>query len=132
MNHFAALGEKWGAFRAKAAPVLRKTNFVINEIFTWIFRLRKVFMACPVVYYAVKLARENMARLPEAVGMNMQSSGEYAMMVSRDYAVYGPLGVTAFCLLLMFCSRKAVFPWIVSIFSLALPILIYLTNVYPS
>lgn len=132
MNHFAAFKEKFGAFREKAAPVLHKIGDVLNEVFTWVFRLRKLVMACPVVYYAIKLARLNMERLPEAVGMNMQSNGEFAMMVSRNYAVYGPLGVTAFCLLLMFCSHKAVFPWIVSIFSLALPVLLYLTNVYPS
>ena len=52
------------------------------------------------------------------------------MMVTRNYAVYGPLLVTGFCLLLMFCSRKTLFPWIISIFTLVLPYLIYLTNIY--
>ena len=85
-------------------------------------------MAAPVVFYAVKIAMINMDRLPEMVGFNIQANGEFAAMVSRDYAVYGPLGVTAFCLVLMFCSRKTVFPWIISIFSLVLPYLIYYTN----
>ncbi len=113
---------------AKIYPVYKKIEEVITVIVQVIFRLRKLFMAAPVIYFAVKLARENMARLPELVGFNIQSNGEFAAMVSRNYAVYGPLAVTGFCLLLMFSSRKTVFPWIVSIFSLVLPYLVYYTN----
>jgi hypothetical protein len=113
---------------AKIYPVYKKIEEVITVIVQVIFRLRKFIMAVPVIYFAVKLARENLNRLPELVGFNIQSNGEFAAMVSRNYAVYGPLAVTGFCLLLMFCSRKTVFPWIVSIFSLALPYLVYYTN----
>lgn len=130
MSNTPAIVEKWNAVRAKVSPVYQKIKAVIGFICTWLYRLRKVFMAAPVVYFAVKLAMMNMDRLPEAVGMNLQSTGEFAMTVTREYAVYGPLGVTAFCLLLMFCSRKTLFPWMISIFSLVLPYLIYLTNIY--
>lgn len=132
MSNTGAFKEKWGALRAKTDPVFQKIGSVIEGICTWIYRLRKVLMAIPVVYLAVKLAVENMNRLPEMVGLNLQSTGEFAMLVTREYAVYGPLGVTVFCLLLMFCSRKTLFPWIVSIFTLVLPYLIYLTNIYPA
>ena len=47
-------------------------------------------------------------------------------------AVMGPLGLTAACLLLMFCSRKAMYPWAISIFTLALPVLLLVSNVYPN
>ena len=107
-----------------------KTGNVIGIICKWIFRLRKVLMAAPVVYLAIRIAVRNLERLPEYVGLNLQSSGEFAVMVTRGYAVFGPLMVTAFCLLLMFCSRKTVFPWVISIFTLILPYLIYLTNLY--
>jgi hypothetical protein len=89
-----------------------------------------VLFAIPVVYFALYFARLNWNMLPEQVGLNLQSNGEFAMMVTRNYAVFGPLCVTGFCLLLMFCSRKTVFPWIISIFTLVLPYLIYLTNLY--
>lgn len=130
MSNSAGFAAKWNALRSKVNPVFEKIGEVIRVICLCIFRLRKVFMAIPVVYYAVKFASENMERLPETVGLNLQSTGEFAVLVTRNYAVYGPLGVTAFCLLLMFASRKTVFPWIVSIFSLVLPWLIYLTNTY--
>lgn len=132
MSNSAAFVDKWKAFWGKVNAVFQKIGYVVGQIGTWIYRLRKIIMAIPVVYFAVKLAVENMERLPEAVGLNLQSTGEFAQLVTRNYAVYGPLGVTAFCLLLMFCSRKPLFPWIVSIFTLALPILIWLTNVYPA
>lgn len=116
----------WG----KLTQVFNKIEEIISIICRCIFKLRKIFMAIPVVYLAVKIAMENMELLPEAVGLNIQSTGEFAVMVTRDYAVYGPLGVTAFCLVLMFFSRKTLFPWVISIFSLVLPYLIYFTNLY--
>jgi len=53
-------------------------------------------------------------------------------MISRDIAVMGPLGLTAACLLLMFCSRKAMYPWAISVFTLTLPLLILISNLYPA
>lgn len=118
----------WG----KMTPVMQKIGNVLRQIGLWIYRLRKIFMAIPVVWYAIKFARENSQRLPEMVGINLQSTGEYAQMISRSTAVNVPLIVTGACLVLMFCSRKTLFPWIISIFSLVLPYLIYLTNIYPA
>ncbi len=115
----------------KPKSVLGKIGAVFAAIGRWIFRLRKVFMAIPVVYAAFRLASENMDRLPEQVGLNLQATGEFAQMIDRNLAVYGPLGVTAACLLMMFCSRRAFYPWIISIFTLVLPLLIWVTNVYP-
>lgn len=116
----------WG----KVSQGFKVVEEVITVICRCIFKLRKIFMAIPVVYLAIRIAMENMDRLPEAVGLNLQSTGEFAMMVTREYAVYGPLGVTAFCLLLMFFSHKTLLPWVISIFSLVLPYLIYFTNIY--
>lgn len=109
-----------------------KTNSVINLIVVWLYRLRKVVLAAPVVYYALKIAQYNREHLPEQVGLNLQSTGEFAMMVSRNAAVMCPLVLTAACLVLMFCSRKATYSWVISVFTLALPILLLLSNVYPA
>ena len=96
----------------------------------WIYRLRKYIMAAPVAFYAIKLAIANANRLPEMVGMDIQASGEFARMVTRQNAVMGPLGLTAFCLVLVLCSRKPLLPWLISAFTLILPILIWMTNYY--
>ena len=44
----------------------------------------------------------------------------------------GPLGLTLGCLALMFLSKRATFPWIISVFTLALPLLLLLSNLYPN
>ena len=116
----------------KVRAVIGKINHVINLIGTWLFRLRKFVMAAPVVYYALKLAAYNREHLPELVGINLQSTGEFAQYISRKMAVMGPLALTLGCLVLMFCARKAMYSWAVSIFTLALPLLLLLSNVYPS
>ena len=130
MSNTGTFSEKFKTAYGKVNQVFAKIENVIGIICRVIFRMRKVLMAAPVVYAAIRIAMDNMERLPESVGLNLQSTGEYAMMVTRNYAVYGPLLVTGFCLLLMFCSRKTLFPWIISIFTLVLPFLIYLTNIY--
>ena len=114
----------------KISAVFKKIEEIITVICQCIFKVRKIFMAIPVVYLAFQIASLNMERLPEAVGLNLQSNGEFALMVTREYAVYGPLGLTGFCLLLMFFSRKTLFPWVISIFTLVLPYLLYFTNLY--
>jgi hypothetical protein len=123
--------EKSKAVLGKINLVFKKIEEIITVICGCIFRLRKIFMAIPVVYLALRIANENMQRLPEAVGLNLQSSGEFAVMVTREYAVNGPLALTGFCVLLMFFSRKTLFPWVISIFTLVLPYLIYFTNMMP-
>ena len=109
-----------------------KINSLISFVGTVLFRLRKIVMAAPVIYWALKIASYNREHLPEVVGIDLQSSGAFAQVISRDMAVMGPLGQTAACLLLMFCSRKAMYPWAISIFTLALPLLILFSNLYPA
>lgn len=116
----------------KAKQTVGKINRIISTVGTWLFRLRKPVMAVPVVYYAVKLAQYNRIHLPEQVGVNLQSTGEFAQYISRDLAVMGPLALTGGCLILMFCSRKAMYSWAISIFTLALPLLLLLSNAYPT
>ena len=116
----------------KRKITMGKVNMWITFLGTLLFRLRKVVLAVPVVSVALKLASYNREHLPELVGINLQSSGEFTQMISRDMAVLGPLGLTVACLLLMFCSRKAMYPWAISIFTLVLPLLLLISNLYPA
>lgn len=132
----SAVGAENAASQMSKAQQYRTTIAKINSLISFIgsilFRLRKIVMAVPVVYWALKLAAYNREHLPEQVGINLQSSGAFEQMVSRDVAVLGPLGLTAACLLLMLCSRKAMYPWAISIFTLVLPLLVLFTNLYPA
>ena len=116
----------------KKSGSFQKVWNVMRMIGNLIYRLRKVIMTIPVVYYAIVFGVYNAKYLPDRVGLVLQSNGEFAQTVSRGLAVMGPLGVTAACLLLMFCSRKAWYPWIISIFTLVIPVLLLITNMYPA
>ena len=96
------------------------------------YKLRSVVLGLPVAAVAIVLAVYNLISLPAQVGFNLQSSGEYSLMVAKGLAVLGPVAITAICLLMMFCSKRVVYPWLISIFSLVLPWLIYITNVFPA
>ncbi len=116
----------------KVKSTVSKANRIINLIGIWLYRLRKFVMAAPVIWYAVRLANYNREHLPEAVGINLQSTGEFAQTITRNMAVIGPLALTLSCLVLMFCSRKAMYSWAISIFTLVLPLLLLISNVYPA
>ena len=129
MEHSGSLNQ---APAGKEKSTITKINEIISLVGMILFRLRKVVMAAPVVYYALKIASYNQEHLPEEVGINLLSNGEFAMTVARSLAVTPPLALTAACLLLMFCSRKALYPWAISVFTLALPIVILISNLYPA
>lgn len=127
-----AVWEKTEPFRTKAATISERIGYVLGVIWKWIYNLRSIILAVPVVIVAIRLAIQNANRLPETVGIYIQASGEYQWLVARNVAVLGPLAITAACLFLMFCSRKVVFPWLISMFTLVLPFVIYFTNVFPA
>ena len=117
---------------AKGAIIAKNIWHGFAVVGSWIYKLRSVVLAIPVVAAAFLLAKENMEKLPEYVGINMQTTGEFAMMIERNVAVFVPLIITAGCLLMMFISRKVLYPWLISLFSLVLPLLLWFTNVFPA
>jgi hypothetical protein len=44
----------------------------------------------------------------------------------------GPLMLTAACLVFTILSKRTLFPWIISIFTLVVPVLLYLMTQYPA
>lgn len=103
----------------------------IQAVWKRLYRIRSILLAIPVILGSVILAIYNNIKLPDYVGIDLQASGEYAYTVGKAVVVMGPLAVTAVCLLMMFCSRKVLYPWLISLFSLTLPLLILFTNIFP-
>lgn len=103
----------------------------VSVFFKVLYHLRALFMAIPVVIAALRLAAHNSENLPLQVGINLLSTGEFERTISRSAAVTFPLLITGGCLVLTMLSRKNLYPWLISIFSLAIPVLLYFTNVYP-
>lgn len=96
------------------------------------FELRKVIMAIPVVIALMSLVNECRQRLPEMVGINLLENGDFQQMISRETAITGSIVITSACLIFMFLSRKTIYPWLISIMSLLLPILLIVTNIFPA
>lgn len=116
----------------KTKAVFRKIGRVLQIIGKVLFHLRKIFLAVPVVWAAFKVYAYGQANLPEAVGVWLLENGDYQFTLARESALMSCMAVTAACLVLMFCSRRTILPWIVSIFTLVLPFLLIITNMYPS
>ena len=128
----------WKDFRQKAAPTVQSAKHFAGEfsnafkvVWRFVSRMRKVILAVPVGWGAVYLAIYNQNHLPAVVGLSLTNSGELSLQVARELAVLGPMALTALCLLLMFGSRRILTPWLVSLFSLAIPLVILITNVFP-
>ena len=139
MNFIDRFMEKWYRFSEKSRPFFRKVGDVSVQVFdaltrawNYLLRFRKIFLATPVGVMAVILALRNMMQLPVIVGLDLQANGEFSIQIIREMAVLGPMAITALCLLLFFASKRVLTPWLVSVFSLTLPILIQLTNTFPA
>lgn len=139
MSFFEKIKEKWNAFSEKTKPARkkvrkawRKTSRFCKTLWAYIYKLRAVILSVPVAIGAIWLACMNLSKLPDRVGINLLPNGDFSMMVAKGVAVFGPLAITAVCLLLVLCSRRTLYPWLISVFSLALPFLILITNVFPA
>ena len=139
MNILETIAQKWNACMDTVRPYVKKVwaffrefGKAIDVVWTYIVKLRKVIMAVPVAWGAIYLAMRNLIELPKTVGLDLQSDGTFTVMIAREAAALGPVAITAVCLLLMFWSKRTLTPWLVSIFSLVLPLLILVTNTFPA
>ena len=131
MGKYREIKEDFGEAYAEVFDPKKTKKQKLRSAYKWFYKLRSIILAIPVVFFAVVLALRNLAALPAKVGFDLQASGEFAYTVDKTVAVMGPLAVTAVCLLLMFISKKVTYPWLISLFSLVLPMVIYLVNTFP-
>lgn len=135
---FDKLNKKWQRYQKTHARQIQKNKETFSKIWyvlrttgVWAYKLRSVILAIPVAMTAVILAIRNLSALPEQIGFDLQASGEYALLVNRSIVIVVPLALTALSLLLVFCSKKVLYPWLISVFTLALPIFAYFMTVFP-
>ena len=114
----------------------QKKGGTFRSICQWIYKLRSVILAIPVAVGAVILAVYSAANLPDKLQIYFPSTAEKEIMVKalemgKGTAIFVPLLITAFCLLMMFCSRRVLYPWLISVFSLILPLFFIFISVFP-
>ena len=128
------LSQWWKQFKEKEATqkviaFFKKVGFVLKLTFRWCYKLRSLVMSIPVFVCAGALAIRNARLLPDMVGVNILANGEYQWFISRGAAVLIPFAVTTVCLLLMLISKKTLYPWLISLFSLVIPALLWFTSI---
>jgi hypothetical protein len=83
---------------------------------------------------------KNLAETVEVTKINFNPEAANALFgflelstatISRDAAVYGPAMLTAACLVMMIFSKRTLYPFLISVFSLCLPLVIWFFSVYP-
>lgn len=138
MNAFVWIEEKWLLLCEKTRPArtfirkfLRELRHVLHVTWVFIYRLRSVFLAIISALAAIWVMLWCSPRLPDSVGIHLLSNGQFLLLVPKQIALLGSLAITAACLLLMFCTKKPLYPWLISIFSLVLPLFFLFTNLYP-
>ena len=127
--------KKWKQFQEKHPSFcagMRKFWKVLKLIGKYIVKLWPVIISIPVAVMSVILAIKNAARLPDPVGINLLSSGDFGLLMPKLIVVLLPLLLTGICIILTIFSKRTLFPWLVSVFTLVLPILIWITNIYPA
>lgn len=141
------LVDKWNQFREKMRPGLEKvgsgmgkTKAFLSKLWYYLFMFRGVILAAPVATAAAILAAKCSTDLPESVLITLPGIDTHAddslfgflvyhsEYIARSTAVMAPLVLTVACLLLMLCSKRTFYPWIISLFTLAVPLFLLLTN----
>ena len=102
----------------------------IKNFFRGVFRLRGLLLSLPVAVASGYIAYLSYHNLPETVGLLMQPNGDFQFIITRQIAVLAPLAITFLCILITICAKKVIFPWLLSIFSLIIPGVLWLTNVF--
>ena len=143
------LVDKWEAFKQTPRPGLektgnglRKTGRFLSKLWHYIYMFRGIIMAIPVATASVILAAKCKTDLPESVQMTLpaiNTQSEDSVLgflvfnteyIGKSIAVMAPLVLTGACLLLMLVSKRTFYPWLVSIFTLIVPVFLLLTNGY--
>ena len=111
---------------------MRKTMEPVDKVLATIgkvfYHLRKIFMSIPVVLVGMKVFVYAKEKLPQDVGILLQESGTYKYILDKGTALQVCMMLTGGCLLMMFLSRKIVYPWVISLFSLVLPLFLVFSN----
>ena len=95
-----------------------------KTVLKWVIQLRSVALSIPVAVIAVILAINNAATLTAGLSIG---AGENIITIGRSVLIMGPLALTALSILMTLFSKKVVYPWLISLFTLLLPLVISFT-----
>ena len=98
-----------------------------KSVMQWAFRLRSVALSLPVAIIAVILAVNNAAVLPAELSIG---AGDSVTVISKSVLIMGPLALTALAIMMTLFSKRVVYPWLISLFTLLIPIVFAITMTF--
>ncbi len=113
---------------SKSGKTLKDIGTVLRLTFQWAYKLRSLVLSIPVAVVALALAVRNLAQLPAQIKFSLLAS---EFVISKGVAVCLPVAITAVCLCMMLLSKKMLYPWLISVFSLVLPVALWFTYLFP-
>lgn len=143
MDKLYAFWEKVRPGFQAAGRFFRKLGEGLHKIGQYLYLMRSLILGAPVAAAAVVLAARNMDRLPKSVEvtkMAINTKAQDALFgfleltstsITREAAVYGPVILTAVCLVMMIFSKRTLYPFLIALFSLCLPIALYYFTIFP-
>ena len=99
----------------------------IKSVLSWMFRLRGVALSVPVAVIAVILAVNSAAVLPGPMEIG---AGQNVITLSKSVLIMGPLALTALSILMTLFSKRVIYPWLISVFTLLLPVVLWFTMTF--
>ena len=139
MSFIDSFKEKWAGVLERTRPAREKAKEIwdivsVKTAYAWnyVMKFKKLFLCIPVAVFAIILAIRNLFSLPALVGITLAANGDFSFEMIREIAVLAPLLVTGLCLLFVFMSKRTLTPWLVSVFSLVLPLWILFINTFPA
>ena len=139
MSFIDSFKEKWAGVLERTRPAREKAKEIwdivsVKTAYVWnyVMKFKKLFLCIPVAVFAIILAIRNLFSLPALVGIALAANGDFSFEMIREIAVLAPLLVTGLCLLFVFMSKRTLTPWLVSVFSLILPLWILFINTFPA
>lgn len=143
MDKFYAFLEKVGPVFAAIGRFFAALGNGFYKIGLYMYRLRSLLLAAPVAAVALVLGMNNMEQLADTIEVTKITYNPDAAdalfgllelsttTITREAAVYGPAMITAACLIMMICSKRTLYPFLISVFSLCLPLVIWFFSIYP-
>ena len=150
MNWLDRIVERWYWLVDKVSPAWE----VFTDIFHWIarfftllwrymFMFRGILISAPVAVLAAMIivwSREHLPEMVEITHLVLDPEAEGAVFglfvmttesISRNVAIGGPVALSAVCLVCTMLSKRTLYPWLISLLSLTLPVIMYCLNTYP-
>ena len=150
MNWLDRIVEKWNWLVGKVRPVwdviagvFRGIGRFFSLLWKYIFMFRGILISAPVIVLGALMivwARDHLPEMVEITHLVLDPEAENAIFgnfvmvtefISRDLAIGVPMALSGVCLVCTILSKRTLYPWLMALLTMTMPVVIYLLNTHP-